>query len=46
MRQKEDENKKSQELELDDLENVTGGALENVPRVPEHKIDDSLRQKI
>lgn len=46
MQQKEDENKKSQELEPDDLEQVTGGAFENVPRVPEHKIDDSLRKKI
>ena len=46
MQKKEDENKKSQELELDDLEDVTGGAFENVPRVPEHKIDNSLREKI
>ena len=46
MQKKEDENKKPQELEPDDLEDVTGGSFENVPRVPEHKIDDSLRKKI
>lgn len=36
-----------QELELDDLEQVTGGgAFDNVPRVPQNPIDDSLREKI
>ena len=35
------------ELDLDDLEQVTGGgAFDNVPRVPQHDIDDSLREKI
>ncbi len=37
----------TQELDLDDLEQVTGGgAFDNVPRVPQHDIDDSLREKI
>ena len=39
--------KNTQELDLEELEQVTGGgAFDNVPRVPEHKIDDSLRSKI
>ena len=38
--------KNTQELDLEDLQQVTGGAFDNVPRVPEHKIDDSLRSKI
>ena len=45
MCKKEDE-KNVKEIELNDLENVTGGSFEDVPRVPEHKIDDSLREKI
>ncbi|HIU57963.1 MAG TPA: hypothetical protein IAA61_09185 [Candidatus Ornithomonoglobus merdipullorum] len=47
MCKKEDENKDVQEIELDDLEQVTGGgAFDNVPRVPQNPIDDSLREKI
>ena len=39
--------KNTQELDLEDLEKVTGGgAFDNVPRVPEHKIDDNLKSKI
>ena len=42
-----DENE-TQELDLDELEQVTGGnnAFADVPRVPQHDIDDSLREKI
>lgn len=38
----------TKELDLDDLEQVTGGnnAFADVPRVPQHDIDDSLREKI
>ncbi len=37
----------TQGVELDDLEQVTGGgAFDNVPRVPQNPIDDSLREKI
>ncbi len=48
---KTEENKKpeAKELELDELEQVTGGsgdAFAGVPRVPEKQIDDSLRNKI
>lgn len=47
MCKKEDENKDVQEIELDDLEQVTGGgAFDNVPRVPQKQIDDALREKI
>lgn len=47
MYSKEDENKEVQEIELDDLEQVAGGgAFDNVPRVPQNPIDDSLREKI
>ena len=43
----EKENKKIQEVDLEDLEKVTGGgAFDNVPRVPEHNIDDNLKSKI
>ncbi len=40
--------KETQELDLDELEQVTGGsnAFADVPRVPQHDIDDSLREKI
>ena len=38
------ENPEDKEIELDDLKQVTGcGAFGNVPRVPEKKINDSLR---
>ena len=44
------EQKKEQnvsEVELDELEQVTGGgAFDNIPRVPEHKLDDNLKSKI
>ena len=44
---KKEDDKSVREIELDELENVTGGgAFDNVPRVPEHKIDDSLKRKI
>lgn len=37
----------TKELDLDDLEQVTGGsAFADVPRVPQHDIDDSLKGKI
>ena len=38
----------TKELDLDELEQVTGGnnAFADVPRVPQHDIDDSLREKI
>lgn len=37
----------AKEIDLDELEQVTGGgAIDNVPRVPEKPIDDSLRNKI
>ena len=39
--------KNTQELDLEDLEQVTGGgAFDNVPRVPERNIDDKLKGKI
>lgn len=39
--------KETQELDLDELEQVTGGnAFADVPRVPQHDIDASLREKI
>ncbi len=41
------EDQEIQEIELDDLEQVTGGgAFSDVPRVKEHLIDDSLRKKV
>ena len=44
------EQKKEQnvsEVELDELEQVTGGGVfDDIPRVPEHKIDDNLKKKI
>ena len=43
------EQKKEQnvsEVDLDELEQVTGGAFEDIPRVPERKIDDNLKKKI
>ncbi len=47
MAENEKEKKNTQEVDLEDLEQVTGGgAFDNVPRVPEHKVDDSLRGKI
>jgi hypothetical protein len=45
---KEKENeKKVQEINLEELEQVTGGsAFGDVPRVPEKAIDDSLKNKV
>ena len=41
---KDEKNQEIQDLNLDDLEQVTGGgAFDNVPRVPEHPIDEPLR---
>ena len=44
------EQKKEQnvsEVELDELEQVTGGGVfDDIPCVPEHKIDDNLKKKI
>lgn len=34
------------EMDLDNLENVTGGAFEEIPRVPVNPIDDNLKGKI
>lgn len=42
----DEEKDKGQDLNLDELEKVVGGAKFNdVPRVPEHQIDESLRNK-
>lgn len=39
------EKKDVQELNLEDLEYVTGGgAFDDVPRVPENPIDDNLKK--
>lgn len=41
------EEPETQELNLDELEQVTGGgAFDNVPRVPQNPIDDTLKSKI
>jgi hypothetical protein len=46
MSDKENE-KEVQEVNLEDLEKVTGGtAFGDVPRVPEKAIDDSLKSKV
>lgn len=43
----ENENPEIEEIDLDDLEQVTGGgAFDSVPRVPQNPIDDTLRDKI
>lgn len=35
------------EIEVEDLENVSGsGALDNVPVVDEHDYDDEIRKKV
>lgn len=42
----DEEKDKGQDLNLDELEKVVGGVKFNdVPRVPEHQIDESLRNK-
>ncbi len=46
MSEKKKDKDKIREVPLDDLEQVTGGALDDVPRVPEHKIDNNLKNKI
>jgi hypothetical protein len=46
MQKKEDEKEQVQEIELDDLEQVTGGSLADAPRVPVHPIDDKLKEKV
>ncbi len=44
---KKEEEKKILEIDVDELEQVTGGGLfDEVPHVPEKPIDDSLRSKI
>ncbi len=44
---KKDDNKSNpKEINLETLKQVTGGSLENVPRVPEKPIDDPLKSKI
>lgn len=47
MCKKNEEHPESQELELDELEQVTGGGVfDDVPRVPQKPIDEPLRSKI
>ncbi len=42
-----DEKKPVQEVNLDDLEQVSGGGVfDNIPRVKNHEIDDDLKSKI
>ena len=35
-----------QEISLEELGNVSGGAFGNIPRVPTKEIDDNLKEKI
>ena len=34
------------EISLDELNEVSGGAFGNIPRVPTKQIDDNLKEKI
>ncbi len=46
MTDKKQEDEEVREVDLEDLEQVTGGgAFSNIPRVPEKPIDDQLRDK-
>ena len=41
------ENQEAVELDLDDMEKCSGGGIfSDIPRVPVHKIDDELKDKI
>ncbi len=46
MTDKKQEDEEVREVDLEDLEQVTGGgAFSNIPRIPEKPIDDQLRGK-